>query len=127
MSSKYLIDSSAFIEYLESTLKGIKIKKIIEEDEIFISAITISEIADKCIRNNQDFMPALDFVRSRAVILPVTADIALHAAIIKNEQRKKCPKFGIADAIQLATAKDENITIISADSDFKYAENIFLI
>jgi len=127
MSDEYLIDSSLWIEYLAGSAKGIKVKNIIEEKSIATSILSIAELADKFEREEKDFSSFLTFIQSRAAIVPLNIALVLHAAKLKKRFRYKNNKFGLIDALHLATAQQEKLILVTADNDFKDAENIILI
>ncbi len=112
---------------MAGTPKGMKIRKLIEEEEIATSIMAVFELADKFEREKRSFETCLKFIRSRAEILPITVDIALNAAKLKNDIRKEKSKFGASDAIHLATSLSEKATFVTADNDFKGIENVMLI
>ena len=127
MSFEYVIDSSAWMEYIGGTSKGDKIIKIIEESQIATSIVAIAELADKFEQMNKPFADHLNFIRSRAKLMPIDPAIALHAAKLKKEFRKYSTKFSLADGIHLATAMGNNAILVTADSDFEKADKILLI
>lgn len=127
MGYEYVIDSSAWLEYVAGTPKGMRIRKLIEDAEIATSIIGVFELADKFERERRNFETCLTFIRSRAEILPITVDIALNAAKLKNEIRKEKNKFGASDAIHLATSLSEKATFVTADNDFRGIESVMLI
>lgn len=127
MSYDYIIDSSAWIDYFEGTSNGYKLKRLIEQEEIATSVVAIAEIADKFERNGRKFEIMLEFIRRRSAILPVSVEIALRAAKLKNEIRKRRAKFGISDGIHLATALEEGATLVTSDSDFEGLERVLII
>ena len=127
MSYRYVIDSSMWFEYLRGTAQGMKIRAIIENESIATSIIAIAELADKCGRENIPFGDKLKFIQSRSAILPLTVSIALSAAKTKKRLRVQNPKFGLADAIHLATAKQEQALLVTADNDFAGEEGIVLV
>ncbi len=127
MSYNYVIDSSAWIDYLVGTSNGLKLKRLIEQEEIATSVVALAEIADKFERDKIKFEIMLKFITRRSMILPVSIEVALKASKLKNEVRKKRAKFGISDGIQLATALEEGATFVTSDRDFKGLENVLLI
>jgi predicted nucleic acid-binding protein len=126
MGYKYVIESSAWAEYLGGTGKGEKVRQIIEHDMAATSIIAIVELADKFQRENKKFGTALEFIKSRAAVIPLTEWIALEAARLKKEIRSKNSKFGIADALHLATALQEKAVLVTFDNDFPKDENVML-
>jgi len=127
MNYSYLIDSSAWVEYFGGTSRGRKISDIIENKVIATSIISIAELADKAEREQQSLERILQFIQSRAAILPLTVGLAIHAARLKKRFRQQNPKFGLIDGIHLATAVEHQIILVTADHDFQGAENIILI
>ena len=127
MNHKYCIDSSAWIEYFSGTQKGLKIKKLIEEDLICCSIIAISELADKFEKEEKEFDTKLKFIQSRSTIIQLNIDIALQAAKIKKDIRKQNPKFGLVDGIHLATSQQENSVFVTSDNDFNGIKNTLII
>ncbi len=127
MSFSYVVDTSAWIEYFSATDKGLKIKQLIEQEEIATSITALLEIADKFERENRRFDVCLRFVQKRAVILPLTIELALAAAKLKKKQREKREKFSISDGVHLATAIEEGAVLLTADNDFAGLENVRLL
>ena len=127
MSFSYVVDTSAWIEYFSATDKGLKIKQLIEQEEIATSITALLEIADKFERENRRFDICLRFVQKRAVILPLTIELALAAAKLKKKQREKREKFSISDGAHLATAIEEGAVLLTADNDFAGLENVLLV
>ena len=127
MGYEYLIDSSAWLEYFTGTPKGMKIKRLIENETIATSIIAVFELADKFEREKRRFDVCLKFMQSRAEVLQLSVGIALNAAKLKNEIRKGKPKFGAADAIHLATAMNEDAKLVTADNDFSGLNNVMMV
>ena len=127
MSYKYVIDSFTWFEYHSGSEKGLKIREVIETENIATSIITIAELSDKFHREDVDFEKLLLFIRSRSAILPITVSIAVQAGQLKKKMRRKAKDFGLADAIILQTALENDAQLISGDSDFRHAPNTMLI
>ena len=126
-SSNYVLDSSAWIEYLDGTAKGDKIKQLIEQETHSTSILAIAEIADRYARTQHPFQEALTFIQSKTTIVPLTIAITVIAAHLKRDIRKKSSKFGLADAIHLATASQHKAVLITTDTDFRGCDKVMLI
>lgn len=126
MNYKHLIDSSAWVHYFDEPHSG-ELKRIIEQGGVATSIIAIAELANKFDREGKPFEKTLAFIRSKGLILPVTLTGAVAAARIKNERRATHPKFGMADALQLATAIERRLMLITTDNDFSGVGNVMLI
>jgi len=126
-NSNYCLDSSAWIEYLDGTPKGLTIKDIIEEGKTKTSIIAIAEIADRYVRNNKDFRMALAFIKSKTTILDLSMHAALMAPHYKKKQRMKKTKFGLVDGLHIATAHEMISVFLTADKDFEGMERVQII
>ena len=53
--SKYVIDSYAWIEYIDGTQTGRELQKLLEKnEEVYTSVITVAEVVSKAARRNKD-------------------------------------------------------------------------
>ena len=127
MSFKYVLDSSAWLEYLEGSEKGARIHEIIEERTAAITILALAELADKFERENRAFEKTLQFIQSKSPILSLNISIIQGAAKIKKKQRLSQSKFGLIDALHLATAKYHGAIFITKDLDFKGIENVVIL
>ena len=127
MSYKYCIESSAWVEYFSGSVIGEKIKDLIETEEIATSIIAVAELADKFERDARQFHQYLLFIQSRAAILPISIKITLTSAKLKKQFRKKHKKFGLADALHLATAQSAQAILITKDRGFSSAEDVMIL
>lgn len=126
-NSNYCLDSSAWIEYLDGTDKGRKIKDIVEAGKTKTSIIAIAEIADRYVRQNKDFRMALAFIKSKTTILDLSMHAALMAPYYKKKQRMKKSKFGLVDGLHIATSHETLSTFLTADKDFEGIEKVEII
>jgi predicted nucleic acid-binding protein len=107
--SKLVIDSYAWIEYLDGTEIGRKVSNVIEEnEEIFTSAITVAEVVSKASRKGKDVKVAYDVLTNNSKIIAADGELSLNAGLIHYEMRKTLKDFGLADAYVLATARNCN-------------------
>ncbi|MBI1970622.1 type II toxin-antitoxin system VapC family toxin [Candidatus Woesearchaeota archaeon] len=119
-----LVDSWAWIEYIQGSESGNIVKRYLEsEEEIITCPINISEVYLKLLKD----MPAdaelvIDKILRYSFVAPFTVEIALAAARLKKQK-----KFGMADAIVLATAQANNAKVLTGDDDFKKEENVIYI
>lgn len=124
---RYLVDSSAWIEYFEGSEKGEKIDKILRETKVYTISLIISEIVSKFKRNDNDFNQAFRIINSNSIFFNLTPDIAREAGLLHAEKRKKFKNFGLNDAIILVAAKKIGAKIITCDFHFKdFKEVIYL-
>jgi predicted nucleic acid-binding protein len=127
MTNKYLIDSSAWIEYLKGTALGEKIKSIVEKEKIATCVLSIAELSDKFARENESFDKLSAFIRNKSAIISLTYAVCLESGKLKAAQRPVKKEFSLADAIIYLTAIDNGCILITKDNDFKGMEKIILL
>src|SRR5208282_6561892 len=105
MSSRYVVDSYAWVEYLDGTESGRKVSDLIKENnEIFTCVLTIAEVVSKAARKGKDVKIAYDVLTSNSKIIDADEELSLRAGLLHYEMRKTVKDFGLADAYILATA-----------------------
>ena len=119
-----LVDSWAWIEYFKGMPAAQKAREIIESNEqMFVSAINVSEIYLFLLGNKpSEAEKLIKFVLNSSFVIPVETNLSLKAAKIKHEH-----KMGLADAIVMATAEENNAKILTGDDDFKNMQNVIYI
>lgn len=114
------------MEYFIGSARGAKLREIIEQVPVATSIFAIAELAAKYEREQRSFTAFLDFIQNHSTIIPITIDICLLAAKLKNAIRRQ-GKFGLGDAIHLATAHHERAVLLTTDMDFRGIENAQVI
>lgn len=127
MSTKYIIDTSAWLAYVKGAKGGEKVSSILEEGTSATSIVAIAEIADKFEREGRPMAQLLIFIKSKSNILPMDISIALHGAKLKQELRKKSKKASLSDGVQLATALQNDAILVTTDNDFRGMPNTMVI
>lgn len=126
--TKYVIDSYAWIEYLNGTDKGKKVAQILEtKEEIYTSAITIGEVVSKITRMGQNAKPAYDVILSNSQIITADGELSYQAGVVHSEMRKTQKDFGLADAYILATARKLKTKVLTGDPHFEGVKEAILI
>ena len=115
------MDTYAWIEYLDGSPKGARVRDIVEDSDnsIITSPITIAEISSKYIRMKRDPTRALVELQNNSSIPPVDFKTARSAGEIHAEQRKTQKDFPLADAFVAAAARIEHSKILTGDPHFK--------
>lgn len=127
--SSYILDAYAWIEYLEGSTRGVKVRNSIENprDKIYTCAVTLAEVISKFVRRNLDHKIALDAITSNSRIIPVEDKISLLAGELHAQIRKNVKDFGLADAYVLACSKKYGATIITGDPHFRTVKDVMMI
>jgi|SRR3989344_6138838 len=125
---KYLIDAYAWIEYLEGSKLGEKVREIIvNNDEIFSLNITIAEVISKVRRKKGNIEIAFEAINSNSKTAEITPEIAKKAGLFHAEIRQKIESFGLVDALIFTFAKEIDAKILTGDEHFKgFKEAVFM-
>ena len=121
--TEYLIDAFAWVEYLEGSRQGEKVKKILENNACSTSAVTLAEVVSKAKRSGNDPQTAFDAVAANSKILSVDAEIAKNAGLLHAEKKARDKSFGLADAFILAH-RDKKQWILTGDPHFRGIEKV---
>lgn len=126
---KFVFDTYAWIEYLKGSTAGLEAKNIVEtqENEIFTSIITISEVASKLKREDKDVENGVNVIESLSKLCFISLDLAKEAGILHAETRRNIKDFGMIDSIILSTARKLGAKILTGDPHFKGFKEAVLI
>lgn len=126
---KYLVDSSAWIEYLEGSASGETVHAILQEksNEIFVISLNIAEVVSKVKRMKKNSDLAYEVVVSHSKMLNVTPRIAREAGVLHAEMKSKNSGFSLADAMIVKAAESVSAQILTKDSHFKSFKNVVMI
>ena len=126
---KYIIDSYAWIEYLEGSKLGEKVREIIidNKNDIFSLNLCVAEVVSKAKRKNLSVETAFRAISVNSKVAEITPEIAKEAGLFHAERRQDIKNFGLVDAIILMLAKKLNAKILTGDPHFKdFKEAVFI-
>jgi len=125
---KYIIDAYSWIEYMEGSLAGEKVRKILKSNnDIYSLNLTISEIVSRVKRKKGNVDIAYRSIVLNSKIIDLTPKMAREAGLLHAEIRKKVKDFGLVDAIILTLARSLNAKILTGDKHFKdFKESIMI-
>ena len=120
-SHRFVVDSWAWIEYLDGSEIGSQIKNYIEDEKniILTSSLTIAEVVSRFLRKRTNPHEAVAAISSLSRVLPADLKIAAFAGELHAEIRASIKDFGLADSFILAAAKVEKAIILTGDPHFK--------
>lgn len=125
---KYVIDSYAWVEYLEGSELGEKVRKIImDNNEIFSLNLTIAEVISRTKRKNQNVEIAFNAINTNSKVAEITPEMSKKAGLFHAEIKKKVKDFGLVDALIITLARELNAKLITGDKHFKgFKEAVFI-
>ena len=126
--SRLVIDSYAWIEYLDGTEKGRTVSNYLDEnEEIFSCALTIAEVISKAARKGRSERTAYEVLTNNSKIISADQELSFQAGLIHCQMRKTVKDFGLADAYVLATAEKLDAKILTGDNHFKNIKEAILL
>ena len=128
MNERIVVDTYAWIEYLDGTKRGEKLRDLLMTDaEVYTSAVTVAEIISKAKRTNRNHETARNIIRGNSTVIDVNEPLSYETGILHAETRQTINDFGLADAYVLATAKSYSAKILTGDPHFRKIENTILL
>ena len=115
------MDAYAWIEYLDGSSRGTKVRDILEspQNSIITSTITLAELVSKYVRNRRDPKVVISAVESNSTLQHADPQLAILAGEVHAEERRHKKDFGLADAFVLATARTKSSKVLTGDPHFK--------
>jgi len=112
----HLLDTWTWIEYFDAPDHEI-VDLVESPDTTYTSIITITEVANVFTRKRSaaDARRAIDAMYGLSGIIPVDKAIALRAGLYTRAEFEG----GIADRLILATAEENDLTVVTGDQHFK--------
>ena len=128
---RYAIDSYAWLEYFRGTSAGMEAKNVIDStvNEKLTPTTCLAEICAKVLRTEGPEQAELrrTFIKTRSATVPLTEEIAIEAAKIDTEMKKKVQGWGPADSIALGTARKKKAKVLAGDQHFlNLPETVFI-
>jgi len=124
----YFIDSSAWVEYLEGSLKGERVHKILQNrDKKYSLNLVISEVVSKARRQKKNSEIPYKAIITNSQIIELTPDLAKEAGLFHADMREKMRDFGLIDAIIWVVARKLKARLITCDFHFKDFKNVLFL
>jgi len=117
----FVIDSWAWIEYLDGSRLGSKVRDVImnERNTIYTHVVSVAEIISKEIRQNKDPEIAWKAITNLSKILQLDETDARAVGFLHAKIKSKNGNFGLADSFVLYSAKKLGGRVLTGDPDFK--------
>lgn len=124
----YLIDSSAWIEYLNETPAGKKTAEIIEKpgNTILTPFIVSAEVISKISRSGENEEYAVNAIKSLSIPADEEIEDYFKAGKMHAELRKSFKGISLVDALIKVLAEKHNAKIVTKDFHLKGKNTVFL-
>ncbi len=128
---RYVIDSFAWLEYFMGSPRGEAAREIIDNrtDEKFTPTICVAEVYTKSLKREGEAKAEIRriFIRDRSATAPLNEDAAVEAAKIDVARKKEVSRWGLADSIVLATARELGAEVVTGDAHFDGLQDVVMI
>jgi len=126
--SSYVVDSWAWLEYLDGTPTGARVRDVVEKDrEIFTTAASLAEVVSVAKRRGKDHGEAATRVLSLSKFVSPDSQDAMEAGGLHAATKEKSRNFSLADAFALQLARKKSARVLTGDPDFKGIKEAELI
>lgn len=129
MTSKYVMDTYAWVEYFIASPSGNKVKAILEagEAEVYTNVVTLSETISAIFRRGLIAEETLEVILSHSNIFYVDIDFAKEVGVLHAETKKKIKSIGLTDVYVLLTARKVGGRVLTGDPHFKGFKEVVMI
>ena len=125
---RYIIDSYAWIEYLNGSSIGEKVMKILKSgDEIYSLNLIIAEVISIIKIKNSNVDIAYQAITLNSKIAEISSEIAKEAGLFHAETKKKIKNFGLVDSLIYIVARKLNAKILTGDEHFRGFKEAIII
>lgn len=119
--NRYFLDSWAWVEYLDGSSVGRKVREVIfdQRNEIFTHSVSAAEIISKGKRRGKDTESIWAVMNSNSKLVVSSLDDSKVVGLLHAEVKSKNRNFGLADAFVLAAARKIGAKVLTGDPDFR--------
>jgi predicted nucleic acid-binding protein len=134
MSSSFVIDTYAWVEYLIGSRIGNKAKDYIEKGRALTPSIVLVELRkwflreiEEGRRSEREMQHHFQFIESVTEIVPLDTSLALKAGETDFLMKKRIRNWPLADSIIYATARSRAAQVVTGDPHFRGLEDTLLL
>ncbi len=127
--SNIVIDSWAWIEFLDGSPLGSKVREMIMDDrnKLYTHAVSVAEIMSKERRRDKDPETAWRAITNTSKIVLGDEIDSKEVGLLHAQVKSKKKNFGLADAFVLHTARKVGGKVLTGDLDFKGIPDAILL
>ena len=121
-----LVDSFVWLEILRGSKKGkIALEIINKSDRVFTSVLNLYELRHQIeqIADQETSNEYIRAIKSHTKVIVIDEKIALEGALIKHEYKK----MGVLNCLILATARINDLKILTGDETFKGIDGAIIV
>ncbi len=122
-----LLDTWAWVELFSGSPKGRALRRRLDGLSLFVSVLSLAELAAWCTRNGRESAGYLKAVKRAASVVHLDEETAEDAGNALPELRKRAPGIGMIDALLYAQAVGFGIPFLTGDPHFKRLEGVHFV
>lgn len=117
----FLVDAYAWVEYFIGSKKGEHAARVIDDPTVEVQTLesTLAEIRGWALREGRDFEVLYGVIKRNSDIIHTPLEEWLETAKIRFEIKKRVPRFGMMDALLIASKQAHGSRILTGDPHFK--------
>ena len=128
MSERIVADAYAWVEYLDGTSRGLKLRDLLDGGgEGYTCAVTLAEVVSKAVRTGKDHRTAYEVIHGNSSMVDADERLSYQAGMLHAEVRRRVRDFGLADAYVLAAARSLGARVLTGDPHFADIEDVIMI
>ena len=125
---KILLDTSAWIDFFNRTVKGENIRKLFYDGEVvYTCSLSIAEVSAWCHKNNEDPKSFVQKINELSTVVNVTDEILIESGKIYVHERKKNEKISMINNIIYSTSRSNGLVLITLDKDFENLAHVKIL
>ncbi|MBI4044072.1 MAG: PIN domain-containing protein [Candidatus Diapherotrites archaeon] len=127
-ANKYLIDTSAWIEYFLGTHLSRKVQAILQNpsNECYTCGSVIGELASTLTRHGTSYKEPFQFIKSRCQFLEGSPEDYAGAGVLHAELKKETERISYTDALLITLSQKHELKIVTKDFHLKRHNALFL-
>jgi len=127
--TRYVVDSWAWIEYLDGSPMGEKVRERLADqgNEIFTHAVSLAEVISKVRTREKDTDAAWGAIMTNSKVFAFGEKDLKDAGLLHAKMKSKGSNFGLADAFVLSAARKLGAKVLTGDPDFAGIEEAVVV
>ncbi len=126
--NKYVLDSCIWLDYLNGEASAEQVKGMLQEskNEIITHKVTLAEVVSVAKRRGYNADIAFNAITTLSHMYEGDVTFCKEVGLLHAERRQKIPKFSLADAFVVMTAKKMRAKIVTSDTDFLGQKDVLM-
>lgn len=116
---KLVVDSSAWIEYLDGSAAGERVREYFKDKQLYTPANCVAEMIVRASKTGISLDVVKMILCARSTIISIDFDLSCEGGLLYSTLRKQKPKIALSDTLTIAVARKLSAKILTFDNDFR--------